>query len=701
MGKILTITCSGLVLLMAINTSANDYFISPEGNDSNPGTIEKPLRSLKRIIRKLKPGDTCYFRKGHYLINERVKNLKGAPGKPITFTSYNDEKAVIDGTVPIEGSWEKVKGNIYKIKLKRDIWQVFINGKGAMLARWPNAKVEDKTAFKSENYGYADRKKSTNEIVYDEKLVDAGIDFTGATVIAIGNNNVHKVAKHQKGAKTFTLDPFVKRWRIGAYSLEGKMCLDMPGEWWYDKDSKELFLVVPEGRKPENLNIRGKIQDFAFTGDHASYITFKDLTFLGTTLNLSKCDHIVVEDCLFTYPNHNKRVLGNNTFANTTLHAFDNTLKGNGFEKKTENILRNNVFEYVDGSALVSNGWGDLIENNYFHHVGFNGLERYAVNMKRSLDSIFRRNTIHTIAGYAAVLPGQGHVVELNDANDAYEGSDLTHESTLIHVFMGNQKDIFISRNWIHDSGTGIRFDTPNNGTKGYDGEVANNVMWNATRIIIKGDKHSIHHNTCFDCDEQANDIVIHKTKWGDNKNSEIYSNASDTISGHRNKKRKPKEPFPGKQYNNFIGVMFDPVREVRNELRDPDNRDFRPKADSEMAKKDIGAYKANCKDYWIPGRKITKASMPIPADGAKFAKTDSDLIWLGAYKATDDELYFGTEKNAVAKASASSPEYKGKQKHNIFKPGKLQPGKTYYWRVDAIKKGKTIKGNVWSFTVK
>ena len=163
-----------------------------------------------------------------------------------------------------------------------------------------------------------------------------------------------------------------------------------------------------------------------------------------------------------------------------------------------------------------------------------------------------------------------------------------------------------------------------------------------------------------------------------------------------------------GKADHNFQGNVW-------NQVCDFSNRDFRPRKGSRLIDTgaiipritdgylgkapDIGAYEYGDKNYWIPGYQTKKASKPIPANGAKNAKIDSDLIWLGGYKATLHDVYFGTDFNAVAKANHDSKEYKGRQANNIFNPGELEKGKTYYWRVDAIgKTGKVVTGDVWQF---
>jgi hypothetical protein len=104
--------------------------------------------------------------------------------------------------------------------------------------------------------------------------------------------------------------------------------------------------------------------------------------------------------------------------------------------------------------------------------------------------------------------------------------------------------------------------------------------------------------------------------------------------------------------------------------------------------------------DYWIPGHQADKASKPVPPSTGAKVKGDADLMWLTAYQATNHLVYFGESEQALQQATINSKQYQGEFKHNIFTPKKLKAGKTYYWRVDAIRMGKIIMGDVWNFTV-
>jgi len=72
------------------------YFVSPAGNDSNPGTETRPWKTIGKAAESLSAGQTVQVRKGRY--NERVVvHNSGKPGAYISFEAYSGEEAVIDG----------------------------------------------------------------------------------------------------------------------------------------------------------------------------------------------------------------------------------------------------------------------------------------------------------------------------------------------------------------------------------------------------------------------------------------------------------------------------------------------------------------------------------------------------------------------------------------------------------------------------
>ncbi|VGO19330.1 CBM96 family carbohydrate-binding protein [Pontiella sulfatireligans] len=263
------------------------------------------------------------------------------------------------------------------------------------------------------------------------------------------------------------------------------------------------------------------------------------------------------------------------------------------------------------------------------------------------------------------------------------------------------------SYNWVYDAKKyGYRWDAHD----GLSGLHHHNVGMNLHGAFqIKGDDHDTHNNTGLG-GLSKNDFII-LAEYSDvlghdeNINSRTWNNLGDKIAGHRTDSVLVV-PIPGDHTNNWNGYLES--GSASDQLRDVANLDFRPKSDSDLVDSgkviagitdgyvgsapDIGAYESGDSNYWIPGCQAAQACTPIPLHGSDNVKTNADLMWLEGYQATSHNIYFGTE-------SGSLPMI-GNQTNNIFNPGPLAEGQTYYWRIDAVTPTGTVAGTEWKFSV-
>ncbi len=117
--------------------AANYYVATSYGNDTNNGTsISTPFKTIGKAASVMSAGDNCYIRQGRYHETITINNLDGSSGSPIVFTNYNNERVIIDGTVPITSNWVQVgSSNIWRTKLTSDIWQLFLDWEEQVMAR--------------------------------------------------------------------------------------------------------------------------------------------------------------------------------------------------------------------------------------------------------------------------------------------------------------------------------------------------------------------------------------------------------------------------------------------------------------------------------------------------------------------------------------------------------------------------------------
>ncbi|WDE96568.1 hypothetical protein PQO03_01125 [Lentisphaera profundi] len=710
--------------------SGKTYFVSVNGDDSQAGTLEQPLKSLSKLVAKLEPGDGVIIRGGRYRGLIDIKGLNGLESKPISFIAYPGEKVVFDGSVELQQSWQEDEKGIFRSQLDFDITQVFIEDEMCITARWPNASFEDDSVFDMEStwrhqgtessFGEMvdARPKGLAESVNKQSLSQTGIDFTGA--VAVLNINAwmsyaQKVASHEAGSDRFSYDTksmvgnlnmlknekfFAHKKKLGHYYLEGLMALDAEKEWYFTPENKMLYLKPPEGKSPKDLMILGKVQDYNLQVKNSSHLDFKGIQFFASTLKFDECTNMTVDECHFLYPSFNKFVLGE--FGKNKYTSIQNRLTSE--MKPTNNRVLNSVFEYADGPALAMSGYRNLVENNLFHHIDFTcigGGGGGTIEMGSGRHTTFRYNTVHTAGNSEGYRSGPSDVVEYNYL---YDMSLLQHDGSAINCGVNAIKDVKVSHNWIHGlrSKAAIRFDSSSMFSAyvnwGEGGTVNHNVVWDSAGLKLKGDRHLVFNNLSFDAYAPGKtDIALPcvPLMGGYNRYSVVNNNIAGAINGHFAVGRGI--PLFCKNENN---IQSDP----RLVLRDPDNLDFRPLSDDVLLKKsnshsaNIGPYGAQDKNYWIPGYKAEKSSMPVPPDQSKNVKNELDLMWRPARASESFDIYFSPDKSVIELADKQSQAFKVNQQENTFSLGEIDPLKTYYWRVDSYVDGEVRKGDIWSF---
>lgn len=687
------------------------YYVAPDGSDQSPGTLERPLRTIKQALSMLRPGDTCILRAGRYLETVMIQGLQGTAARPITIRSYPDEEVILDGTMPMRTQWIPYERGIYQAQIDQPIWQLFVNGRSAYSARWPNGNWDDGSIWdKSRCMAWPEEVGSSFGRHTNKELGQFDFSLVGAIIIAnAGSFKTYaaRVTRHEMGSAQLFYDTteVPEREGYGAYRhgyfLEGKLgLLDAENECFFDKEAGTLYYYPPAGQNLHALDIRGKVHAYAFDVRDSARIKLQGLQFFGTTFRFTQSHHCVVADCHLLYPSFSRRMLGDLSPIEITQMTMSNEFDS------AHNVLRNCVIEYTDGPALEMNGVGNVVENNYIHDIDYSCTYKggWTLNLIDAPELVFRRNTVHTAGASELFKAGRKNRIELNDLS---RSGFLQNDGALLQISVKQQAGTIARYNWLHDSvKIGLRFDNSNRpGSPWGEGcRAHHNVAWRTQRNFFKGDKHFIHNNLCFD--SEMNDLVISSdvTINGRNYATVTRNNIAGTLSGSRTKPAR-EFPVPGIVDHNWSSDVKG--QDIRTQLRDPDNLDFRPQALSELVDggaplegyafaytgqtPDIGPYEAGTPDYWIPGRQQTHPSRPIPPNDATQVKRDADLMWLDAYKAESHRVYWGNTKTGLQDGGA--------QVNNIYSPGPLEPNTTYYWRVDAMIESKTISSPLWSFT--
>jgi len=580
-----------------------------------------------------------------------------------------------------------------------------------------------------------------------ETLADTGVDFTGSVVVIshAWTSFATRVTEHGAGRNHFKFDTAFrgsnglrdeaihyvvdhvqwdtpqrfKRSSHGGihYFMMGLAALDHPGEWWYDEPTGTVYFIAPGGGAPEPGKARGKRRDYLVTLRGCRHVHFGGVQMFGSAILMEDCAHSRIEDCTFLFSSNNKVVLGNFDMPVTTRLVNQRATDDAGFH----NALVNCQFRFLDGNAFEGWSEGLAVDNVLICQTQQTTLGNDSRSASLKNPSLVRRVTIRNVGASVGIRGGgRDGIYELNNISRfgglQYDGAALQ---------MGGRHHVIYRYNWSHDHPKrSFRFDAASYPRESNAfGEMSYNVAWNTPGgFAVKGDDHLVHNNVALG-DSQIQ--LFNMERWAsENSRTLVANNAVRRFTAGRNDRGKAKG------LAKVVAVMKSNLAEdATSYLRDPQNLDFRPKpgsplvdagyailpgdvpwkksaitgADSRIGRgPDIGPYEYGASHYWIPGFRFPHASTPVPPDGTTSAKADCDLMWLGGYKADWHDLYFGTMAEEVASATEDAPPFRRTfhGSENIFDPGRLEPGKTYFWRVDAIRGGQTTRGETWSFTV-
>lgn len=193
--------------------SPESFYVSPDGDDSGPGTSEQPFRTLERArqavrgINSSMTGDIyVYLKNGTYALDTTLtfdSSDSGKNGYNVIYTADTGAAPVISGGVDISTGWEVYDSekNIYKREgVDWDFRQLYVNDNRGIRAREPNM-VDEVTGgpyFRAANGEYPYKIKPT--------------DISAAAMSAITSNSTAEMILVQSWSQV--------RGRIGSFNAE-------------------------------------------------------------------------------------------------------------------------------------------------------------------------------------------------------------------------------------------------------------------------------------------------------------------------------------------------------------------------------------------------------------------------------------------------------------------------------------------------
>ncbi|MBQ2973629.1 MAG: right-handed parallel beta-helix repeat-containing protein [Clostridia bacterium] len=281
-----------------------DIFVSPDGNDSNPGTIDAPMKTLEKAKESVKfskaPSDkkiTVWFREGTYLTENTVE-FTSEDRSNVLYRSYPNEKVSFTGAKTIS-QWSETTINgidafVSDVEINSDndyFRSLFKNGKRLSRSNYPKEGLFKVSDPKSDEAIIPENEANffTHSVVFYANTSDV-LDFSNPCDVDIRLMHfwcdelmpVHSIDSETGRVETAKPSSMTIRVDDNFIFENVKEALSLPGEWYLDRNEEKLYYIPEDGDTPDNTVLYAGITEqlLSFTG--AENISFQGINFENT-----------------------------------------------------------------------------------------------------------------------------------------------------------------------------------------------------------------------------------------------------------------------------------------------------------------------------------------------------------------------------------------------------------------------------------
>lgn len=431
------------------------YYVAPEGNDANPGTITAPFKTLPRArdavraVNANMSGDIhVHLRGGNYQIAGTVDftpSDSGTNGYRVIYSAYQNETPVLSGGVLVTG-WTQHGGNIWKAPLNRSnkLRALYVNDKRAfMAAKTINSQgcygtysinagqapwaLESGSQCDGAKYGLTDLPAISRnpDDIEVETATTWQTAIAGVRQVTTSSDGASRVALFQQPGAAIAQGAFNGNFQSGGSHkfMNAYEFLDAPGEFYFDKSSQTVYYYKADSENvatatvyaPNNVPTLLRVSGTSTT-NHARNITFSGITVQHSDWNL-----FTVAGSAFKQAQQGG--LGNTVYVKGNFHVY---------------YYRN--VDTAPGIIQLENADGITLLRNRVQHTGVDGINM--VNDVQNTQLI--GNYTNDVAGSAITVGHPQHV---------YIGDHTpTNREKYSAQVEGLPKNIEIKNNYLYDS---------------------------------------------------------------------------------------------------------------------------------------------------------------------------------------------------------------------------------------------------------
>ncbi len=525
------VTLTNAIIFLSAQSIQAQYYVSPSGTDSNPGTLQLPFKTIQKAADIILAGETCFIMKGEY--RETITPVNnGSADNPILFTNYNNEQVVILGSDTVSG-WTPYQNGIYKAYMPDTVSQLFANKKRAYAARYPDLLGDDMYDESNWNKVLAE---ANGDAFLQGMIKPENYWVGGYCKILTGSKWVAHIGKISASngnmvhceERSFPWDDYNPGVYLGdgiGYIYKHLNALDKVNEWHWQNDT--LYYFPESGANINTMKIEARTRLYGFDCEEKSYIEIKNIHFVWSSVNFGSATACILDGGSVWFP--------------TPFFDYDwswGRHKGNGSSYTIDywngkgihvsginNVVKNCYVGYSWGDGISVGGINNRVENCLVEHCNWSAIDAAAISATGYGHNIIG-NTLRTSA--RSILVHRYCDSTNIKYNDLYDCGLMCNDLGLTYSYYTNGGGSEISYNWVHDnhakgSSMGIYLDN-------YDTNyvVHHNVVWNCKYGITTNKpavNHKIYNNTVWSCSNA-------QWAWGyegtEIENQQVINNLSD-----------------------------------------------------------------------------------------------------------------------------------------------------------------------------
>jgi hypothetical protein len=358
------------------------YYVSPLGNDWNPGTELQPFKTLEKardavrtLNGRMMNDITIYLRGGEYQLCMPVvfdQRDSGTNRFTVIYRAYPGERPVVTGGQRITG-WKATTNGLYKASVRTaqpapctpsdnsrpnqlQFRQLYVNGHRAVRARTPNTGEY----YRLKSWDTLNRRVEINrsEISDWERLNQVEMIILGK---GANQGNLRIASFSPAGTSAFVVPLEPERTRMFAQEYPPKESrpyyfenaiefLDAPGEWYLDATTQELFYKPRPGEDLTSAvvvapRVETLVRIQSTLDAPAHHIQFHGLTFEHTIWLLPNSEGFIGDQASIAFT---QRLPTDQV----TSYPGDRLPAAFHLESASNIRLERNTFQHLGGSAI-------------------------------------------------------------------------------------------------------------------------------------------------------------------------------------------------------------------------------------------------------------------------------------------------------------------------------------------------------------